>query len=420
MEEMQNNDMSIIQSHNDDKELKREFNKGMAMGIVIAVLLMVLFVLGKRTFTIYSNMLSGSIDYEDKAQLIYDTLKEHYVDDIGEDELYEGIFSGMVNYTTDQYSYYIPAESYEDFVSGTSGEYVGIGIVVSVDENENIAIQYVMEGSPAEAAGILPGDILVAVDGVEASLENYYDVIDMVKGEEGTTVDIKIYRPDQALTLEKTVERANIDTVTVSSAMMDDGIGYIRISEFDSVTYDQFKAALNELNSQGMKGVIMDVRDNPGGLLTSVTAVLDELLSEGIITYTEDKYGNKEYEYSTGDGIDIPVVVLTNGLSASAAELFTAALKDRGVGSVVGETTYGKGIVQTTFPLSDGSAVKITTAKYYTPSGVCIQGVGVEPDYEIKALPDFELPYMASGTAELSDNDIQLDKAVEILEGEIQ
>lgn len=420
MEEMQNNDMSIIQSHNDDKELKREFNKGMAMGIVIAVLLMVLFVLGKRTFTIYSNMLSGSIDYEDKAQLIYDTLKEHYVDDIGEDELYEGIFSGMVNYTTDQYSYYIPAESYEDFVSGTSGEYVGIGIVVSVDENENIAIQYVMEGSPAEAAGILPGDILVAVDGVEASLENYYDVIDMVKGEEGTTVDIKIYRPDQALTLEKTVERANIDTVTVSSAMMDDNIGYIRISEFDSVTYDQFKAALNELNSQGMKGVIMDVRDNPGGLLTSVTAVLDELLSEGIITYTEDKYGNKEYEYSTGDGIDIPVVVLTNGLSASAAELFTAALKDRGVGSVVGETTYGKGIVQTTFPLSDGSAVKITTAKYYTPSGVCIQGVGVEPDYEIKALPDFELPYMASGTAELSDNDIQLDKAVEILEGEIQ
>lgn len=420
MEEMQNNDTPIIQSHNNDKELKREFNKGMAMGIVIAVLIMVLFVLGKRTFTIYSNMLSGSIDYEDKAQLIYDTLKEHYVDDIGEDELYEGIFSGMVNYTTDQYSYYIPAESYEDFVSGTSGEYVGIGIVVSVDENENIAIQYVMEGSPAEAAGILPGDILVAVDGVEANLENYYDVIDMVKGEEGTTVDIKIYRPDQALTLEKTVERANIDTVTVSSAMMDDNIGYIRISEFDSVTYDQFKAALDELNSQGMKGVIMDVRDNPGGLLTSVTAVLDELLSEGIITYTEDKYGNKEYEYSTGDGIDIPVVVLTNGSSASAAELFTAALKDRGVGSVVGETTYGKGIVQTTFPLSDGSAVKITTAKYYTPSGVCIQGVGVEPDYEIKALPDFELPYMASGTAELSDNDIQLDKAVEILEGEIK
>lgn len=420
MEEMQNNDTPIIQSHNNDKELKREFNKGMAMGIVIAVLLMVLFVLGKRTFTIYSNMLSGSIDYEDKAQLIYDTLKEHYVDDIGEDELYEGIFSGMVNYTTDQYSYYIPAESYEDFVSGTSGEYVGIGIVVSVDENENIAIQYVMEGSPAEAAGILPGDILVAVDGVEANLENYYDVIDMVKGEEGTTVDIKIYRPDQALTLEKTVERANIDTVTVSSAMMDDNIGYIRISEFDSVTYDQFKAALDELNSQGMKGVIMDVRDNPGGLLTSVTAVLDELLSEGIITYTEDKYGNKEYEYSTGDGIDIPVVVLTNSSSASAAELFTAALKDRGVGSVVGETTYGKGIVQTTFPLSDGSAVKITTAKYYTPSGVCIQGVGVEPDYEIKALPDFELPYMASGTAELSDNDIQLDKAVEILEGEIK
>lgn len=420
MEEMQNNDTPIIQSHKNDKELKREFNKGMAMGIVIAVLLMVLFVLGKRTFTIYSNMLSGSIDYEDKAQLIYDTLKEHYVDDIGEDELYEGIFSGMVNYTTDQYSYYIPAESYEDFVSGTSGEYVGIGIVVSVDENENIAIQYVMEGSPAEAAGILPGDILVAVDGVEANLENYYDVIDMVKGEEGTTVDIKIYRPDQALTLEKTVERANIDTVTVSSAMMDDNIGYIRISEFDSVTYDQFKAALDELNSQGMKGVIMDVRDNPGGLLTSVTAVLDELLSEGIITYTEDKYGNKEYEYSTGDGIDIPVVVLTNSSSASAAELFTAALKDRGVGSVVGETTYGKGIVQTTFPLSDGSAVKITTAKYYTPSGVCIQGVGVEPDYEIKALPDFELPYMASGTAELSDNDIQLDKAVEILEGEIK
>lgn len=420
MEEMENNNTPTIHSHNDERALKHEFNKGVVIGIILAVLFIILAVLGKNAYVIYSNILKGNIDYESKAKIIYDTLSEHYVDEISDDELYEGIYSGMVNYTTDQYSYYIPAESYEDFVSGTAGEYVGIGIVVSVDENENIAIQYVIEGSPAEKAGILPDDLLVSVDGVKATLENYYDVIDMVKGEEGTTVDLEIYRPAQAMTMEKTVERANIDTITVSHTMLDNDIGYIRISEFDSITYDQFKAALDELSDKGMKGVVMDVRDNPGGLLTSVTAVLDELLNEGVITYTEDKYGNKEYEYSTGDGIDIPVVVIANSSSASAAELFTAALKDRGVAKVVGETTYGKGIVQTTFPLSDGSAVKITTAKYYTPKGVCIQGIGIEPDDEVKALPDFELPYMASASAELADDDIQLEKAVEILKGEIQ
>lgn len=410
--------MNNIEPGNQRDEVKQDkrqasgFFSGMFFGILLTVCIVMMI---QCVPVIYNSLVKHEINYQTKAKLIYNQLKEHYTGDIDEKDLYEGIYAGMVYNTTDKYSTYIPADTYTEYKEKTQGEYVGIGVVLGADENENIYIKYVYEGSPAEESGIKENDIIKSVEGVAASYSNYEDIVDIVRGVEGTTVEIEIYRPEQELTLKKTVERKQIDTPTVCYAMLEDKIGYIRISQFEGVTYNQFKAALDSLNADGMDRLIVDVRDNPGGLLDSVTAVLDEFLDDGVITYTEDKYGKKEYMYSKGEGIKIPVVVLTNASSASAAELFSAAVQDRGVGELVGETTYGKGVMQTTYPFSDGSALKLTTAKYYTPNGVCIDGVGVKPNYEIEANPDFQMPYISKTKAEFVDNDVQLDKAIEVI-----
>jgi carboxyl-terminal processing protease len=284
-----------------------------------------------------------------------------------------------------------------------------------MDENEKMQVKYVIEGSPAEKSGILPGDVVEKVDDIDINAETYEDAVDAVKGEEGTNVELTIYREGESEEIIKSVTREKVNTPTVSSKMIDDKIGYIRISQFDGVTYDQFKVELDKLKDSGMERIIVDLRDNPGGLLTSVSSILDEFLGDGVITYTEDKNGNKTYKYSHGEDINIPMVVLVNGSSASAAELFSAAVHDRGVAELVGENTYGKGVVQTTIPFTDGSALKITTSRYYTPNGVCIDGTGVKPDYEIKARADFEMPYLAGTEAEFVENDTQLAKAIEVV-----
>lgn len=400
----------------EDMEKNKNNDSGFMRGVLFGILLTVcVALLARSSAVLYRYFVKGEINYETKAKLIYNFLESNYVEDINEKDMYEGIYAGMVYNTTDRYSTYIPADAYKDYLQNTQGEYVGVGIVVGINENSKIEIKYVYEGSSAEKAGIMQGDILVSVEGVEAEYENYQDIVDLIKGEEGTEVNISVYRPQQALNLDMTVKRVHIDTPTVCSAMLEDNIGYIRISQFEGVTYDQFKASFDKLKADGMERIIVDLRDNPGGLLTSVSSILDEFLSEGVITYTEDKNGNREYEYSTGDGIDMPMAVLVNASSASASELFSAAVQDRGIGEVVGVTTYGKGVVQTTYPLSDGSALKITTSRYYTPNGICIDGIGVKPDYEAEAAPDFSMPYLAKDEAEFAENDLQLEKAVEVV-----
>lgn len=407
MDEMENNG---LQNNETYKKKDRNFLKGVLFGIMLTVCVALC---ARSGMIIYRHTAKGEINYNTKAKLIYETLEKNYVGDIDKKDLYEGIYAGMVFTTTDRYSTYIPAEAYGDYKQSTLGEYVGIGVVVGVDEQENVVIKYVYENSGAEEAGVMAGDIITEAEGVSASYENYSDIVDIIKGVEGTTVKLKLYRTSQAMSLEKEVERRKVDTPTVSSAMLEDKIGYIRISQFEGVTYEQFKTAFDALNEQGMERLIVDVRNNPGGLLTSVSDILDEFLDEGVITYTEDKNKKREYVYSKAGGIEIPMVVLVNGSSASAAELFSAAVRDRGVATLVGENTYGKGVVQTTFPLTDGSAVKITTSKYYTPAGVCIDGVGVKPDCEIAANPDFQMTYLAKSKAEFAENDIQLEKAIE-------
>ncbi len=414
MDEINQNNM--YQDINKKKKRIRPRHLFFMQGIVFGILFtLCTLVCVKQGIYIYKYGIKGELNYEAKTKLIYDTLEENYVGEINKEDMFEGMYLGMVLNTTDRYSTYIPASAYGDFKQSISGEYVGIGVVVNINENNNVEIKYVFEGSTSEEAGILPGDIIVSVDEVEATAENYEDIVELVKGVEGTVVKLKLYRPEQALTMTKEVERAKVDTPTVSCTMLEDKIGYIRISEFDGVTYDQFKAGLDDLTSQGMEKLIVDLRDNPGGLLTSVSDVLDEFLDEGVITYTENKAGEREYEYSSEGSLDIPVAVMVNGGSASAAELFTAAMQDRADADVIGENTYGKGVVQTTIPFSDGSALKLTTSRYYTPNGVCIDGVGVKPDYEISAYPDFEMPYLDNSKAEFAENDIQLEKALEVI-----
>jgi carboxyl-terminal processing protease len=405
MEEME-------QSKQDEGNLRKTYIKG----VVLGVLLTICVILTARSGAIlYRYLVYGEINYDTKAKMIYNVLEKKYVGDIDKKELYEGIYTGMVYNTTDKYSYYIPASEYEEFKQKNEGEYVGIGIGINLDENANIKVNYVIEGSPAYEAGIAKGDIIECVDDVEANADNYLEAVDMIKGVEDTEVKLRIYKAEQDKESDITVKRAKVNNPTVASKMLDDKIGYIRISQFEGVTYDQFKAALDKLNGEGMERIIVDVRNNPGGLLTSVSSILDELLGDGVITYTEDKNGEREYVYSKGKDLEIPMVVLVNGSSASASELFSAALHDRNIAELVGETTYGKGVVQSTFPFSDGSALKITTAKYYTPNGVCIDGVGVKPDYELAASDDFEMSYISGSEAEIAENDTQLAKAIEVV-----
>ena len=261
-------------------------------------------------------------------------------------------------------------------------------------------INKVFEGSPAKESGLKVGDKITKVGDKEVDLENYQDVVSDIKGEEGTKVKLTIYRESENKIFDVEVTRKSLDVPTVEHKILEDNIGYISISQFDRVTFDQFKLAFDSL--QNTNGLIIDLRNNPGGLLTTVNKITDMLVPEGTITYIEDKNGNRDYHKSDANYYNKPLVILVNEHSASASEVLSGAVKDFGVGKLVGQTTYGKGVVQNMYQLSDGSGVKITMAKYYTPKGVCIQGTGIEPDYKVTNPKD-------------NSKDLQLEKGIEVI-----
>ncbi len=326
---------------------------------------------------------------ENKLDLMDRLVSQYYLnqDDIDADQLEESIYSGYMAGLSEPYTTYYTAEEYQRVMESSNGEYSGIGTYVSQNINTGvITFSDPFEEGPAWAAGIRDGDILFAVEGEEVTGVDLTDVVARMKGEEGTDVDLTIYRSEGDQYIDLTVTRQNVEVPTVEYEMLEDGIGYIRIVEFDDVTVEQFEQALDDLEGQGMEKVVFDVRDNPGGLFSAVCDMLDRLLPKELLVYTEDKDGNRKETYAEDDdALDMPMAVLVNGGSASAAEIFTGALKDHDKAMIIGTTTYGKGIVQSIIPLSDGSAVKITTSKYYTPSGVCIHDIGIEPDMEVEA-----------------------------------
>lgn len=392
-----------------------DFKKGVIYGILVSVFAVLVVNIG---YSLYSRFVTKDLLYEAKAKTIYSLMDDKFTGDIDKKKMYEGIYTGMVYGIGDKYSTYISEEEYENFKMHTEGNYYGIGAITIYDsESGNIYVDAVYENSPAEKAGLQSGDVLKKVEDFEITYETYSDAIERIRGEKGTKFNLTYYRPSENKTYTTEITRDEVYTPTVSHTVLDNGIGYLRISGFEGVTVDQFKTNANALKAANIKSLIIDLRNNPGGLLTTVSEIADEFLDEGIITYTEDKKGNKEYVRSKEGKWDIPVAILVNGNSASASELLTGALKDEGIAKVVGTNTYGKGVVQTTFPFKDGSALKITTSKYYTPKGVCIDGVGIAPDYEVEAEDGFSLGIIRNNNAICdTENDVQLKKAIEILE----
>ena len=343
--------------------------------------------------------------------------KLYYYDDIENEKLQDGLYTGLIDGLGDKYSVYYNEEDYQALQISTTGQYYGIGAGLSQDKDTMVVtVNKVYEGTPSESAGLLKDDVIVSVDGTEAASMELSELVKLIRGEKGTTVHLEIYRPSTEENLSFDVERQDITLPSVSHKMFEDGIGYVHIDSFETETATQFEEAVKDLEDQGMKALIIDVRYNPGGMVTAVVQILDDILPEGTVVYTEDKNGNRQDYTSSGDTyLDYPIAVLINGESASASEILAGAVKDYQYGTLIGTTTFGKGIVQTILPLEDGDAVKLTTAKYFTPNGNYIHGVGIEPDIEL------EYEYLdkdATSYDEAYDNQIQ--KAIEVLKDKIQ
>lgn len=345
-----------------------------------------------------------------KAKTIESLIDKYYLDQIDNDELESYLYKGLMAGLGDPYSTYYTAEEYKELTEDTEGVYRGIGVTMQKDVSTGaVTVVKCFEGAPGAEAGLQPQDQLVKVNGEDITDKELSEVVKMIKTSESDTVTLTILREGESDYREVEVTLDTVEAPMVEHEMLDDKIGYITINQFAETTASQYETALEDLNNQGMERLIVDVRDNPGGLLTSVCDVLDSMLPEELLVYTEDKNGKKsEYNATGTDQFDKPMVVLVNGNSASAAEIFSGALQDYKVAKLVGTTTFGKGIVQQIFNLSDGSAVKMTISKYYTPSGRCIHGTGLEPDIEVD-LPD-ELKNQVSID---KSEDTQLQKAIE-------
>lgn len=361
---------------------------------------------------------------EDTSSGIYDKEVEKKVDEINgyideyfyfeqdeeakEEAIYDGIMAGL----NDPYSVYYTQEEFQQLMEENSGEYVGIGAVVTQGADKTITIVRPVPGSPAEEAGLMAEDIVVQVGDLEITNEDLEFVVDMIRGEEGTVAYIRVFRPSINDYLEFNITRRTVENITVEAEILEDNIGYIQVTQFYENTDEEFIAAVEDMKSKNVKGIIVDMRDNPGGLLTSVVNMCDYIMDEGPILTTKDKNGNilQKFDSTDEQSLDIPMVVLVNGNSASASEIFAGAMKDTGKAELVGTTTFGKGIVQSVMPLSDGTAVKLTIAKYFTPAGNDIHEVGVEPDYVV------ELPNYATSAVNVDrEDDTQLDKAIDII-----
>lgn len=346
---------------------------------------------------------------EKKLKKIQDMMSQYYLysDDIEEEQLEDAIYTGFVSAMEDPYTVYYDQEATKQLLESTTGEYTGIGAAMVQNlETKEIIITTVYKDSPAEKAGLQEGDILYQVDEQVVGENDTSEVVSWIKGEVGTEVVLHVYRGDKYEEKTLTAVRDVIERQTVDYVMKENNTGYIYVSEFDKVTYDQFEKALTDLENQGLESLVIDLRNNPGGNLDIVVEMLRLLLPKGEVVSIQDKYGNKQvYECDGKHQFQKPLAVLVNGYSASASEIFAGAVKDYNLGTIVGTTTYGKGIVQELFNLGDGTMIKITTAEYFTPNGENIHGKGIEPDISIEYEYDENQP----------EGDSQLNKALEVV-----
>ena len=408
-------------SKQEQHRTKGMFLVGMLTGIVISVLVAgsvyagvkvadILHLRGSKQ-TSAEGASAQSVVNDDsitKLESIEKVIDEYYYneEDIDTDSMIEGMYAGMVDSLGDPYSVYYTQEEWEELMRDTEGVYYGIGAYVSIDSKTGCGkISGVIENTPAQEAGLRENDLIYLVDGEPAQGLELSEIVAMIKGEEGTTVHLTIYREGEEDYLEMDVVRKQIESPTVKYEMKDNGIAYIQITEFDEVTYDQFVEALSVIKGNEAKGLILDLRSNPGGSLSVVVDIARQILPEGLIVYTEDRSGKRtEYSCDGDNELKIPLVVLVNGNSASASEILAGAVKDYGKGTLIGTKTFGKGIVQRVLPLTDGTALKLTVSAYYTPKGNNIHNIGIEPDIECEFDAD---AYYDEGV------DNQLERAVE-------
>lgn len=404
-----------------EKDDNGSFWRGLAVGLASScAILLVVFGSVKiyQTYRVYGRLASGnsaeteSVANEkttEKLGVLENTIKQYFWQDVDESTLEEGVYKGLLESLDDPHSVYYTHDELVQLQQQTEGIYYGIGAYISQDnEMGYVRVSKIIKNTPAEASGLQQDDYIYKVDGEDMQGKDSSYVVSKIKGEAGTKVTITVVREGATDPIDIEVERQKIESPTVEYQMLDNDMAYIQITEFDLVTTDQFEQAYKQAQADGMKGLILDLRSNPGGNLSTVCDIARMILPKGLIVYTEDKYGKREeYTCDGANQIKVPLVVLTNGYSASASEILAGAVKDYGIGTLVGTTTYGKGIVQKVINLSDGSAVKLTVSNYFTPNGNNIHKIGIEPDVEV----EFDAEQYKNGV------DNQLEKAKEVLAG---
>lgn len=361
-----------------------------------------------------------TVDYENvvKFNRVMDILKKDFYQKVDVNKMLEGAIYGLAESLGDPYTVYFDKKQMEAFLEKSRGSYVGIGVTVNVDDDGLLTVIEPAKGSPAMDAGILQGDKIVKVDGKDVtSVSDENMIISMIKGKENTRVNITVYRPSEDRYVQFNIKRKRIRASNIKSEILSGNIGYIKIAMFDSEIARYFRNDLSNMLKNGIEGLIIDLRDNPGGSFEQVVEIADSLLPAGTIVYTEDRDGRKEYRYSDKAYVDLPLAILINSNSASASEILAGSVRDHGRGILVGTRTFGKGLVQELKLLGDGSGLKVTISRYFTPSGTCIHGTGIEPDIEVGVFDDYR-NHPVSHIPRSRDN--QLRTAVKALLGEIE
>ncbi len=406
------------------KKKSQGFASGMIIGAVSAFMAVILLILSVAAVCIAKGYIhigvNGDVyiqsdavtdsdgigsEVEGKLNAIDSVLESFYFGDVDDENAKDNIYKAYLSSYGDKYTMYYTADEYKALKESTNGKFYGIGAVCQLSGEGGVLLVDVYDNGAGYQAGLRSGDRVVNVDGRDITDMELSSAVALIKGDKGTSVTLEVIRGTERLTFSAV--RDAVEAKTVSYTLLDNNIGYLSISQFEEVTTKQFKAAVEDLQSQGMKGLVIDIRNNPGGLLDTVVGMLKYMLPDGLIVYTEDKQGNrKEYKGQDNDEFNLPLAVIVNGNSASASEIFAGAIQDYGKGTIIGTQTYGKGIVQTVKPLTDGSAIKFTIAKYFTPKGQDIHGKGVTPDMVVEYDTD-------------ADVDTQLDAAIKNVEAQI-
>lgn len=360
-------------------------------------------------------MQKDSYKQYEKFLALKDYLKKSYYKELDEEKLIEGAIKGMFDSIGDPYTQYLDEKEFGDLMTRTQGTYGGIGIIVTPGDDGYVTVVSPIEDTPGERAGLITGDKIISVNGETISGDKLDYAVSLMKGEPGSEIKLSILREGRKETFDVNIKREEIRLKSVRSEVMENDIGYVRISMFDEQTTVDFKQHVEELKKKKVKGIVLDLRNNPGGLLDKCVEIADYLLGEQVIVYTEDRDGTRKTEKSDKKELELPLTVLVNKGSASASEILAGAIKDGKKGKIIGTTTFGKGLVQQIKPLSDGTGFKFTISEYFTPNGINIHGTGIEPDIIVELPEELKNESNIEGT-----KDIQLKKAIEVLRSEIK